>query len=274
GPRLPPHKIVVGAAFQGRELPGHLGAGPHRAPSTRAVDVTLDHRWTFPQLRRPSAIAAKPGPVDYWSLPPTCTLVSEGGPVWRNISCPRLCCSSRAGVGHRTLWAHPKRSNTRISSADRSIWPRSTPCRAQAGSEWCMLCQLSPSDSTASGHKLVARSWRRVVKGRLPSRVHREFTLQVTCCSRKTRTSPAHTSASSAASQVPPSAHPAANGSASDTTHNAGKARDTRRIDGDASMSGAKRCCGVGSLPNSHPTWACRRPRNCPASPAPYRYDK
>src|SRR5580700_10273135 len=84
GPRLPPRKIAVGAGFQGREPPGHLGAGPHRAPATRAVDVT--------------------GPVDYWSLPPTCTLVREGGPVWRNISCPRLCCSSRAGVGQRTLW--------------------------------------------------------------------------------------------------------------------------------------------------------------------------
>jgi hypothetical protein len=33
--------------------------------------------------------------------------------------------------------------------------------------EWCMSCQLSPSESRAGGHKLVAQSWRRVVNGRI-----------------------------------------------------------------------------------------------------------
>ena len=38
--------------------------------------------------------------------------------------------------------------------------------------EWCMLCQLSPSESMAGGHKLVAQSWRRVVNGRVPITWH------------------------------------------------------------------------------------------------------
>ena len=77
-----------------------------------------------------------------------------------------------------------------------------------------MLCQLSPNDTRASGHRLVARSCCRVVKGRLPNTWHSELTLQVTCCSTVTRTSPAHRSPSSAARQVPPISHPAPNGSA------------------------------------------------------------
>ena len=42
-----------------------------------------------------------------------------------------------------------------------SIWPRRTPCRAQVGSAWCRLCQVSPKDRIASGQKLAARSRRR-----------------------------------------------------------------------------------------------------------------
>src|SRR5207237_2847577 len=67
-----------------------------------------------------------------------------------------------------------------------SICRGSAPRRTQAGSEWRMLCQLSPSESRASGHKLVARSWRRVVNGRAPTTWHTELTLQVTCCSQVT----------------------------------------------------------------------------------------
>ena len=37
-----------------------------------------------------------------------------------------------------------------------SSWPRSTPCRAQVGSAWCMLCQLSPKLRIASGQKFAA----------------------------------------------------------------------------------------------------------------------
>ena len=35
-----------------------------------------------------------------------------------------------------------------------SIWPRSTPCRAQVGSAWCRLCQDSPIDRIASHQTL------------------------------------------------------------------------------------------------------------------------
>src|SRR5690349_21483412 len=105
-----------------------------------------------------------------------------------------------------------------MTAAETSTCPGSAPCRAQAGSEWCMLCQLSPSESSARGHKLVARSQRRVVNGRVPITWHSELTLQVTCCSTATRTSPAHSRAVSAPCP-PPAAQPAANGSPSDIAH-------------------------------------------------------
>jgi hypothetical protein len=105
-------------------------------------------------------------------------------------------------------------------------WPRSAPCRAQEGSEWCMLCQLSPNETRARGHRFVARSWRRVANGRLPNTWHREFTLQVTCCSTATRTSPAHSSAARAVRQVPPISHPAPDGRARESAQGGKRGRD------------------------------------------------
>jgi len=55
----------------------------------------------------------------------------EPGPGRRHRRARRLCCSSRAGLGQRAPLTRPKRSNTRISAADRATWPRPTPCRAQ-----------------------------------------------------------------------------------------------------------------------------------------------
>jgi hypothetical protein len=126
-----------------------------------------------------------------------------------------------------------------MTAAEISICQGSAPCLAQAGSEWCMLCQLSPSESRARGHKLVARSQRRVVNGRVPIMWHSELTLQVTCCSKVTRTRPAQSRAASAARQLPPIAQPAAKGSPSETTHKAGKAAEIARMAGSATMSGA-----------------------------------
>jgi hypothetical protein len=71
-----------------------------------------------------------------------------------------------------------------MTAAEGSSRPRSTPWRALVGSAWWRLCQLSPNESRARGHRLVARSWRRVRNGRSPIRWQREFTLQVTWWSR------------------------------------------------------------------------------------------
>jgi hypothetical protein len=70
------------------------------------------------------------------------------------------------------------------------------------------------------------------------------------------RTRPAHTRAAMAARQVPPMAHPAANGSASDSALSAGKAAETARMTRSAIMSGAYRSGGLGSSRTSHPMWA------------------
>ena len=102
------------------------------------------------------------------------------------------------GIGPVHLGGPAEALEERITAAEMSTWPWSAPCRAQPGSEWCMLCQLSPNDTRASGHRLVARSWRRVANGRVPNTWHSELTLQVTCCSTAIRTSPAHSSAARA----------------------------------------------------------------------------
>ena len=159
---------------------------------------------------------------DRWPFP-RCPPGWRAGCGWSRPGLRRRA-ARRAGTGQCTPVAQPRRSKTRITAAEMSTWPGSAPCRAQAGSEWCMLCQLSPNDTRASGHRLVARSWRRVAKGRLPKTWHSELTLQVTCCSTATRTRPAHSSAASAACQVPPISHPAANGSARETAHRTGNA--------------------------------------------------
>jgi len=42
---------------------------------------------------------------------------------------------SLASSGHRTSYAQPSFSQTQISRAAMSIWPRRAPCLAQVGSE-------------------------------------------------------------------------------------------------------------------------------------------
>ncbi len=77
------------------------------------------------------------------------------------------------------------------------------------------------------------------MNGRLPNMWHSELTDQVTCCSRATRASPAYSSGVRAVYQVPPIAHPAPNGSASEAAHKAGNAAETARAPGSAIKSGA-----------------------------------
>jgi hypothetical protein len=74
--------------------------------------------------------------------------------------------ASRWGVGQRTFHTQPSFSNSQITRAEMSIWPRSTPCRADVGSAWCRLCQDSPADRIAIGQKFAALS--REANGRLP----------------------------------------------------------------------------------------------------------
>ena len=75
----------------------------------------------------------------------------------------------------------PSFSKARMSRALVSTWPRSTPWRAQVGSAWCRLCQLSPIEMIASGQTLAERS--RVLKGRLPKVWQMLLIDQVTWCS-------------------------------------------------------------------------------------------
>ena len=107
--------------------------------------------------------------------------------------------ASRAAFGQRTFVAQPNFSNTQITRAEMSSWPRSTPCRAQVGSAWCRLCQDSPKLSRSSGQKFADLS--RAANGRSPIMWQIELTDQVTWCSNAIRTSPAQKNADSAPAQ-------------------------------------------------------------------------
>src|SRR6476469_6051649 len=99
--------------------------------------------------------------------------------------------------------------------ADETSWPRSTPCRADVGSEWWRLCQDSPHESTASHHTFPDRS--RDLKGRLPTAWQIELIDQVTWCSRATRTSEPQKKAVAAPHHDIVTRPPTSGGSASET---------------------------------------------------------
>ena len=125
--------------------------------------------------------------------------------------------------------------------AEKSICPRSTPCRAQVGSAWCRLCQLSPNDRIASGQKLVALSPSRSSNGRSPTTWQIELIAQVTWCSSEIRTSPAQKNALSAPCQDQVTSPPARAGASSEVIVISGKNRSTRAMSLSASRSGANR---------------------------------
>src|SRR4051794_796073 len=101
--------------------------------------------------------------------------------------------ASRSGLVQRTSLTQPNFSMIQITRAEMSIWPGSTPCRAQVGSAWWELCQDSPIDRMASGQKFAALS--RLAKGRAPIMWQIELIDQVTWCRNDTRTRPAQKNA-------------------------------------------------------------------------------
>ena len=100
-----------------------------------------------------------------------------------------------------------------------------------------MLCQLSPSDTIASGHRLVLRS--AVPSDRRPNVWHNELTDQVTWWRNAIRTRPAQRRAVSAPTRVPDSAKPIPNGIASEAKASTGNSRSIRCTSLSRSMSGA-----------------------------------
>src|SRR5690606_15576591 len=118
----------------------------------------------------------------------------RGAPAGRRAQAgPTIFAFSRSASGQRTVVAQPSFSKILITRAEMSIWPLSTPCRAQVGSAWCRLCQDSPKEGTASHHTFRERS--RTSKFSSPMVWQMEFTDQVTCCCSARRTSPAQKNA-------------------------------------------------------------------------------
>ncbi len=119
-----------------------------------------------------------------------------------------------SSVGQCTSLTHPIRSKPRISNAEVSSWPGSSPWRAERGNAWWPLCQDSPMLTTARTPTLPLRSL--VMNGRRPNMWHTELMLHVAWCNTHTRTRPAQNRALTAAPRVPPSSQPRPNGRASD----------------------------------------------------------
>ena len=75
----------------------------------------------------------------------------------RSVLKPR---AARAGA--RRAPSRPRRARAarapRITHHETSNWPRSSPCRAEAGKAWWLLCQPSPKTSSATSQLLRASS--------------------------------------------------------------------------------------------------------------------
>src|SRR3954470_24243969 len=113
-----------------------------------------------------------------------------------------------------------------MTRAEMSIWPRSTPCRAQVGSAWCRLCQDSPKLKIASGQKFADRS--REENGRSPIMWQIELTDQVTWCRKAMRTRQDKKNAVSAPCQDQLISPPTTAGPNSENSVHAQNSRSTR----------------------------------------------
>src|SRR5687767_2157850 len=60
----------------------------------------------------------------------------------------------RSGSTRTTSHARPRRSSPRITQADRSISHQRSPCAADVGNAWWLLCHASPSENGASQARL------------------------------------------------------------------------------------------------------------------------
>src|SRR5271169_3091177 len=142
--------------------------------------------------------------------------------------------------------------------AAMSIWPRSAPCRAQVGSEWCRLCHDSPKDRTAS--QFTFRDLSRTSNSALPKVWQMELIDQVTWCRKATRTRLPQKNAVTAPCHDMDHRPPMRAGASSETVTSAGKALEIRAIFLSASRSGQNFSRDVWLLSNSQPIWAQPRP--------------
>src|SRR5665811_947509 len=150
-----------------------------------------------------------------------------------------------------------------------SIWPWSTPWRAQVGLAWCRLCQDSPIDRIASHQTLADLSW--LVKGRSPMAWQIELIDHVTWWSRPMRTSDPQKKAVAAPCQDIDHRPPMTAGVRTETAINAGNAPWTRRMSLSAIRSGAYLAREVCSTSKSQPMCAHHRPLISAGTVSPYR---
>src|SRR5207248_11713763 len=165
--------------------------------------------------------------------------IEPGETSRRPVSLP----DSRCWSGHRTSQAQPRSSANLVARALMSIWPLSSPCLAQVGSQWCRLCQDSPKERMASQATFLDLSL--TSKSSLPNVWQTELMDQVTWCSRQIRTRLAQKNAVRAPASDIDHRPPIRAGASSETTTQSGKVLETRRMGGSASRSGQNFCCEV-----------------------------
>src|SRR5580692_7661889 len=117
-----------------------------------------------------------------------------------------------------------------------SIWPRSTPCRAQVGSAWCRLCQDSPKDRIASQDTF--RDLSRTSNSSLPKVWQIELMDQVMWCRNAIRTKGAQKNPVSAPIQDMDHSPPIRAGASRDTATSPGNHREIAATSESASQSG------------------------------------
>src|SRR5215469_710485 len=130
-----------------------------------------------------------------------------------------------------------------MTRAPVSICPRSAPCRAQVGSEWCRLCQASPKDGIAS--QLTFRDLSLTSNSSLPKVWQMELIDHVTWCRNATRTRLAQKKAVTAPCQDQAHRPPISAGASSDAATSAPKDWCTLTILLSARRSGQNFSCEV-----------------------------
>src|ERR1017187_442283 len=120
--------------------------------------------------------------------------------------------------------------------AAMSIWPLSTPWRAQVGSQWCRLCQDSPKERIASQDTFLDLSL--TSNSSLPKVWQIELIDQVMWCRNAIRTRLAQKNAVTAPGKDIDHSPPIRAGPSRERVTSQGNHRETRAMSASASQSG------------------------------------
>ena len=209
-----PHASATSRAPNRRARYGDCGlalaSSPNSFPATRGVDQDA----TPTATRRPASVVM----ALLRSMRATLARSSRPRRETRGASThSRRRVTLALALTWTTSQARPTRSMQEISHADGSSCHQRSPCRAEVGKAWWLLCQASPKVGGASQARL--RDSSPVAKRRRPKKWQRELMQKVAWWRTNIRTAPPHSSPVRPPTIVPVSATPSPKGMARPSEH-------------------------------------------------------